>query len=182
MSKTSLTYQPIGVIHSPHSDPQKTPAQPAYAAGIRGRVEVFAEYEEGLQDLEGFSHIHLIYAFHRADPLRFIVKPFLEDREHGVFATRAPNRPNPLGMSIVRLVGRQGRFLQVEDVDVLDGTPLLDIKPYVSRFDERQGTRDGWQDQIDEETARRLGRRGYDGNPKLPRGSQEKELEGPHEA
>lgn len=163
VSTSGFNYQPIGIIHSPHFDPPKTPVQPVYAEGIEGRVEVYAEYEEGLMDLEGFSHIYLIYAFHRSDVPKLMVRPFLGDREHGVFATRAPNRPNPLGISLVRLVSRRGRILQVEDIDVLDGTPLLDIKPYVSRFDSRQGTRHGWQDDIDEETARLRGRRDYDG-------------------
>ncbi len=164
MDPTSHTLRSIGVIHSPHTDPQRTPIQPVYAEGIKGQVEVYAEYEEGLRDLEGFSHIYLIYAFDRAGPPRLTVKPFLEDREHGVFATRAPVRPNPLGISLVRLVSRQGRILQIEDVDVLDGTPLLDITPYVSRFDSRANSRDGWQDNVDEATARVRGRRNYDGD------------------
>ena len=96
-----------------------------------GRVEVFPEYAEGLRDLEGFSHVYLIYQFHRTSGTKLTVKPFLQDVERGVFATRAPCRPNPLGLSLVRLVRRDGRVLHIEGVDVLNGTPLLDIKPYI---------------------------------------------------
>jgi tRNA-Thr(GGU) m(6)t(6)A37 methyltransferase TsaA len=153
LKERSFSYHAIGVVHSPHSDPHHTPIQPVYAAGIKGRVDVFAEYEVGLQDLEGFSHIYLVYAFDRADAARLIVTPFLQDRKHGVFATRAPCRPNALGLSVVRLVARKGRVLEIEDVDILDGTPLLDIKPYVSRFDSRVGSRSGWLEDIDDDTA-----------------------------
>jgi tRNA (adenine37-N6)-methyltransferase len=150
---------PIGIIHSPHVRADETPIQPVFAAGVAGRVEVFPEYEDGLLDVEGFSHLHLIYAFDRAAESRLQVVPFLDEEVRGVFATRAPARPNPLGLSLVRLVRREGRILHVEDIDVLDGTPLLDIKPYVRRFDERKEARSGWQDAIDDETARRRGRR-----------------------
>jgi len=154
-------WKPIGVIRSPHTRAEETPIQPVYANGIPGRVEVFPEYERGLQDLEGFSHIYLLYVFDRAEGSRLEVTPFLEDRPHGVFATRAPSRPNPLGLSLVRLVRREGWVLHVEDIDILDGTPLLDIKPYSARFDSREGVRSGWQDAIDEKTAQARGRRGY---------------------
>jgi tRNA-Thr(GGU) m(6)t(6)A37 methyltransferase TsaA len=158
----AVQYRPIGIIHSPHTDPSQTPIQPAYALGILGRAEVFEEFEEGLRDLEGFSHIYLIYHFHRASKPKLTVKPFLEDVPHGVFATRAPCRPNAIGFSLVRLLRREGRVLQLEDVDVLDGTPLLDIKPYVPRFDLRDKVRCGWQEDVDEQTARVRGRRDYD--------------------
>lgn len=153
----------IGVIHSPHSSADKTPIQPTYATGIQGTAELHPEYEEGLIDLDGFSHVWLIYLFDRAGEPRLTVKPFLEDVAHGVFATRAPCRPNPIGLSLVRLVRREGRVLHLEDVDILDGTPLLDIKPYVTRFDTREGARCGWQERVDDETARRRGRRGFRG-------------------
>ena len=144
-----------------------------YARGIRGQVDVLPEYEAGLRDLEGFSHIFLIYAFHQAGAPRLEVVPFLDDEVRGVFATRAPTRPNPLGLSVVRLVSREGAVLYIEDVDILDGTPLLDIKPYVSRFDSREGTRDGWQEQIDEPTARKRGRREWQsGEDTSDRGSE----------
>ena len=157
----AIVYRPIGVIHSPHTDPKATPIQPVYAQGVAGRAEVLPEFAEGLQDLEGFSHVYLLYHFHRAREVRLVVKPFLEDTPHGVFATRAPCRPNPIGMSLVRLVRREGAVLHLEDVDVLDGTPLLDIKPYIGRFDVRENVRCGWQEGVDEATAKRRGRRGF---------------------
>jgi len=154
-----VTLQPIGVIRSPHSEAKTTPIQPVYAKGVHGRAEILPEYAVGLRDLEGFSHIFLIYWFHKASSPRLIVKPFLDDATHGVFATRAPCRPNPIGLSIVRLVGRDENILHLADLDVLDGTPLLDIKPYIARFDRYDDTRSGWQEDINEETARRLGGR-----------------------
>lgn len=154
-----FTFRPIGVIHSPHIVAQDTPIQPVYAQGTEGTAEIFSEYEEGLQDLEGFSHLHLIYLFDRECTPKLLVAPFLQDQIHGVFATRAPCRPNPLGMSLVRLTRREGGILHVADIDVLDGTPLLDIKPYVTRFDVRPDARCGWQDDVNEDTAQRRGRR-----------------------
>lgn len=159
MHQQTLTLTPIGVIRSDHEDPASTPIQPVCADGCRGRVEVFEAYAEGLADIEGFSHLHLVYWLHRAAPGTLTVMPFLEDVEHGIFATRTPTRPNPLGLSVVRLVERRGRILLVEGLDCLDGTPLLDIKPYVERFDVRLGTRGGWTDGVDAETFRRRGTR-----------------------
>ncbi len=155
----SIVYQPIGVIRSEHTEPEETPIQPVYSEGCQGRAEVFSEFAAGLRDLEGFSHVYLVYHMHRADRPRLIVKPFLQDVERGVFATRAPCRPNPIGLSVVKLVRREGNVLHLDAVDVLDGTPLLDIKPYTARFDRIEGTRNGWQDEVDEETARLRGRR-----------------------
>ena len=154
-----LTLEPVGIIHSGHHVPKKTPIQPVCAQGSAGRVEVFPQYAEGLDDLEGFSHLHLIYWLHRADeiagsvagPSPLKVVPFLDDVPRGVFATRNPVRPNPLGLSVVRLVERRGAELLVEDLDVLDGTPLLDIKPYVEGFDLRVGTRGGWFEAVSPE-------------------------------
>ena len=160
-----VEYRPIGVIHSPHTNPRETPIQPVYAQGIEGSAEVFPDYADGLLDLEGFSHVCLLYHFHRAPEARLVVKPFLEDTPHGVFATRAPCRPNPIGFSVVRLVSREGNILHLEDVDVLDGTPLLDIKPYIGRFDVRENVRCGWQEGVDEPTAQRRGRRAFGQNP-----------------
>lgn len=154
-----LTLCPIGVIHTPHTRAEDTPIQPVFAQGVQGRAEILPEHAEGLQDLDGFSHIWLLYWFHQAGPARLTVRPFLQDVEHGVFATRAPTRPNPIGLSLVRLVRREGCILYLEDVDVLDGTPLLDIKPYVPRFDCRTDVRTGWLEAVDEQTAQRRGRR-----------------------
>ncbi len=134
---------PIGVIHTPYTALDEVPIQPCYSSGV-GEVELFEEYEEGLKDLEGFSHIVILYLFHKSEGYSPTVKPFLDSDEHGLFATRHPNRPNPIGMSVVRLVERKGRVLQVQDVDVLDGTPLIDMKPYVPSFDHRAVVRIGW--------------------------------------
>jgi tRNA-Thr(GGU) m(6)t(6)A37 methyltransferase TsaA len=139
-----IVYEPIGVIRTPFREAKGTPIQPAAARGIEGRVEVFPKYAPGLADLEGFSHVILIYHFHRCGPAKLSVRPFLDQREHGVFATRAPARPNPIGLSVVRLLGIAGNVLQVADVDIVDGTPLLDIKPFVPQFDAPPGARIGW--------------------------------------
>ena len=141
-----IRYRPIGTIHSPHTDVQGMPIQPTGAIGIRGRVEILAEYAPGLKDLDGFSHIILIYHFHQAGPPQLTVVPFMDAEPRGLFATRAPRRPNPIGLSVVRLLGVEGTTLQVEDIDVLDGTPLLDLKPYVPQFDQPPAARAGWLD------------------------------------
>jgi len=163
MRETAITYRPIGVIRSEHVAAEQTPIQPAYAKGCKGRAEVFPEFASGLRDLEGFSHIYLIYHFHKAGPAKLMVKPFLQDVERGVFGTRAPCRPNAVGLSIVELVRREDNVLHLDGVDILDGTPLLDIKPYTAKFDRFETARNGWQDEVDEEAARKRGRRGYPG-------------------
>jgi len=139
-----ITNKPIGIIRSPFKEPKGTPIQPAAAKGIEGRVEVFPEYAEGLKDLEGFSHIILIYHFHLARKSSLKVKPFMDDQLHEVFSTRAPSRPNTIGISVVRLVRIEGNALYVQDIDIVDGTPLLDIKPYVPEFDVRVVDKTGW--------------------------------------
>ncbi len=139
-----ILYEPIGVIHSAFTESKGTPIQPTGAKGSEGRVEVFPEYSEGLKDLESFSHIILLYHFHLSKKAPLRVKPYMDDEEHGVFAMRGPSRPNPIGMSTVRLVGVEGNTLRVREVDILDGTPLLDIKPYVPEFDTRDAVRTGW--------------------------------------
>ncbi|RLI77934.1 tRNA (N6-threonylcarbamoyladenosine(37)-N6)-methyltransferase TrmO [Archaeoglobales archaeon] len=139
-----IKYRPIGIIHSPFKEAKGTPIQPPAAKGVKGSIELFEEYVEGLKDIDGFSHIILIYHFHLSEGYSLVVKPFLDDELHGVFATRAPRRPNPIGLSVVRLIGVEGNILYIEDVDVVDGTPLLDIKPYVPEFDARKTDRIGW--------------------------------------
>jgi tRNA-Thr(GGU) m(6)t(6)A37 methyltransferase TsaA len=130
-----FSYVPIGTIHSPFTEPAGMPIQPAGATGVRGTVMLEEQFREGLRDLCGFSRIILLYAFHRSQGYELGVIPFLDTIPHGVFATRAPRRPNAIGLSIVRLIAVNGCELVIEDVDVVDGTPLLDIKPYVSAFD-----------------------------------------------
>ncbi|HEY6570346.1 MAG TPA: tRNA (N6-threonylcarbamoyladenosine(37)-N6)-methyltransferase TrmO [Candidatus Limnocylindrales bacterium] len=139
-----VTFRPIGVIRTPFSDPAGMPVQAAGATGITGSIELDPAYAEGLADLDGFSHLTLLYYLHRVDAARLTVIPFLDDQPHGVFATRSPARPNPIGLSTVRLVGIEGTTIRIEDVDILDGTPLLDIKPYVPQLDDRADPRIGW--------------------------------------
>ncbi len=141
---TSIAYTPIGVIRTPFTDPAGMPIQPAAAAGIRGTVEIRPDLADGLADLDGFSHVHLLYHFHRCGPSRLRVVPFFDTRERGVFATRAPVRPNAVGLSVVRLLAVRGTVLEVEGVDMLDGTPLIDVKPYVPFFDAPAAVSTGW--------------------------------------
>jgi tRNA-Thr(GGU) m(6)t(6)A37 methyltransferase TsaA len=140
----ACAYRPIGVIHSPFHDTVDVPIQPAAAEGVRGTIEIRPELAAGLRDLEGFSHVILLYHFHRITRTRLVVTPFLDNQPRGVFSTRAPSRPNPIGLSVVRLLGVEGNLLQIENVDVVDGTPLLDIKPYVPEFDHQPAERVGW--------------------------------------
>ena len=139
-----IEYRPIGLVHSPFPDPEGTPIQPSRAKGAKGTVEVFPEYVEGLSDLDGFSHILLLCHLHRSSGFRLKVIPFLDTVPRGVFATRAPRRPNPIGLSVVKLVSIAGNELSIEGVDLVDGTPVLDIKPYVGEFDVRGEVRSGW--------------------------------------
>ena len=142
-----IRYQPIGVIHSPFTTIEGMPIQPTGAAGIRGAVEVFPEFAEGLKDLAGFSHIILLYYFHRVQGVKLVVTPFMDSQPRGVFATRAPKRPNPIGLSVVKLLRIEQNVLHIENVDILDGTPLLDIKPHVPEFDQPRVDRVGWLEQ-----------------------------------
>lgn len=139
-----IRYKQIGIIRSPFKYTKGMPIQPAGAEGIRGTVEIFSEYCTGLKDIGGFSHIILIYHFHLASGYSLEARPFLDDETRGIFAMRGPARPNPIGISVVRLIKVEKCTLHIEDVDILDGTPLLDIKPYVPDFDCRPAERIGW--------------------------------------
>ncbi len=141
----------IGIIRSPHLEKEGMPIQPSGALDMEGRVEVFAEFQSGLADLEGFSHIILLYHFHRSSGFKLRVIPFLDTRPHGIFATRAPRRPSPIGLSIVPLEKIVKGVLHIGNVDILDGTPLLDIKPYVPEFDRQEEARTGWLEQSGDE-------------------------------
>ena len=141
-----LTLKPIGVIHTPFKEPAGMPIQPAGADGVKGTVEIFPEFSDGLKNIEGFSHIILIFHFNRSEGFKLQVSPFLEDEVHGVFAVRAPKRPNPIGISIVKLIKRENNILHIDNPDMLDGTPLLDIKPYIPDFDAYPDAVAGWQE------------------------------------
>ena len=144
-----VSYRVIGVIRSPHEAQAGTPIQPVFAGGVRGQVIVFDAYRDALADLPGFERVWLLYHLDRAKPYAGPrVVPYRDDRERGLFATRAPTRPNPIGMSVVKLVAVEGDVLEVEGIDVLDGTPLLDIKPYVPAFDAYAAARAGWFDEV----------------------------------
>ena len=157
-----IIYKPIGIIHTPHTNLEKIPIQPVFAKGITGEVEVYEEFSKGIRDLHGFSHIYLFYFFHKAYEVNLLVKPFMEDVNRGVFATRAPTRPNKIGMSIVKLNAVKDSRLFIENVDMLDGTPLLDIKPYTAKFDSVNVLQSGWQDEISDDVAHTRGKREYE--------------------
>jgi len=142
-----IVFQPIGVIHSPFAKIEDMPIQPAGASGIHGSIEIRPDLTSGLADLEGFSHLIVLYHFHRVNAMQLAVTPFLDTTPRGVFSTRAPKRPNPLGLSIVRLTGVEKNILTIENVDMLDGTPVIDIKPYVPDFDRHDAERVGWYEQ-----------------------------------
>lgn len=144
----TIQYKPIGLIHSPYKNTKGMPIQPSGAMGVKGTVEIEPEYIDGLQDIEGFSHIILLYHFHLAQGYSLKVTPFLDHNQHGVFATRAPKRPNSIGLSIVKLVDVEDNILHIEDVDIVDKTPLLDIKPYVPFFDYRNTKKVGWLTEV----------------------------------
>lgn len=140
-----ICFKPIGYIYTPFKTIENMPIQAAAARGVPGRILIVEEFAEGLKDIEGFSHIHVIYCFHKCEGHMLTVKPFLDDKTHGIFATRSPKRPCAIGMSVLKLTGVEGRELAVENVDMIDGSPLLDIKPYVPDFDVVEGpVRTGW--------------------------------------
>ena len=139
-----IKFRPIGIIHSPFKEIKGIPIQPSAAKGIEGKVEIFPEYAEGIDDIGNFSHIFLIYHLHLSRKYSLRVKPYMDDKERGVFATRAPSRPNPIGISVVELLEVDGNMLHIKNVDIVDGTPLLDIKPYVPEFDIHNVKKIGW--------------------------------------
>jgi tRNA-Thr(GGU) m(6)t(6)A37 methyltransferase TsaA len=139
-----IVFKPIGIIHTPHESGNNTPIQPSAAKGVKGIVEIYPEYSAGLKDLDGFSHIILVYYFHLSKGYRMEVKPFLDKNIHGVFATRAPERPNQIGLSVVRLVKIEKNMIHIENVDIINNTPLLDIKPYIPDFDSAEDVTIGW--------------------------------------
>ena len=144
MRKRILRLKPIGMIRSPFKKVEGIPIQTVFSKKGNGIVELFPEFKEGLRDLEGFSHIMLIYQFHKSKGYRLLCRPFLDEVQRGVFATRAPARPNPIGISIVKVKKIRGNKIEVASLDVLDGTPLLDIKPYVPLFDAPEPQSVGW--------------------------------------
>lgn len=139
-----MIIKPIGIIHTPFHTPEDMPIQPGGAGDTTGTVTVDEQYLEGLADLDGFSHVYLLYFFHKAKRVAMTVTPFMDTSPRGVFATRSPLRPNHIGLSIVRLAAIAGNIVTVQGIDVLDGTPLLDVKPYIAAFDAVRQSRSGW--------------------------------------
>jgi tRNA-Thr(GGU) m(6)t(6)A37 methyltransferase TsaA len=139
-----MIYQPIGWLQTPFTDITNMPIQPSGARGVQGTLQVKAEFVPGLRDLDGFSHVICLYHMHRCTGYALEVTPFLDQATHGIFATRSPKRPNPIGLSVLRLVEINGDTLHLEDVDMLDGTPVLDLKPYIPAFDAPAADRFGW--------------------------------------
>ena len=142
--RKKIILKPIGIIRTPYKNTQDMPIQGKFRKGVVGRIELFPEYRQGLKDIGGFSHLILIYYFNRSKKEMLVGKPFLEDEEHGIFAIRSPHRPNHMGISIVKIETVASGCITFSEVDILDGTPLLDIKPYVHHFDNRTHVRNGW--------------------------------------
>lgn len=150
-----VSYRPIGIVHSPFKSPKDVPKEDAALKAVKGSIEVAGEYSEGLKDIEGFSHIVVIFHFHLSKDRPLIVKPFWDKSLRGVFATRSPARPNPIGVSVLRLLGREGNILHLQGLDMVEGTPVIDIKPYVPE-DRPRATRMGWlENALKEHEARR---------------------------
>ena len=139
-----IIFKPIGVIHSPFTELSGMPIQPTSESSTEGHLEVYPEFVDGLKDLDGFSHIYLLYHLHKAAPAKLHLKPFLDNEIRGLFSTRAPRRPNPIGLSLVKILRVEGHLVRIENIDILDGTPLLDIKPYIPEFEETKDIRVGW--------------------------------------
>ncbi|MCB2195630.1 MAG: tRNA (N6-threonylcarbamoyladenosine(37)-N6)-methyltransferase TrmO [Bacteroidetes bacterium] len=144
MKREKIEYSPIGIIKTPFSTKEGMPIQPSGAAGIKGTIELFNEFVEGLKDLDGFSHIILIYHLHQAKDYKLVVKPFMDNELRGVFSTRAPKRPNAIGLSVVKLNKIEGNILHIENIDVINNTPLLDIKPFIPDVDSPTIEKLGW--------------------------------------
>lgn len=139
-----IIINPIGVIHTPFQDVENMPIQPIAAEGVKGYIELFPEYVKGLKDLDGFSHITLVFRFHRVEGYSLEVIPFMDNQPRGIFSCKAPKRPNAIGISTVKLMSIEGNILHIEQVDILDGTPLIDIKPFYPRYDNRENVTIGW--------------------------------------
>ena len=144
----AIIYKPIGVVHTPYTRPKDCPIQGCFSPDSRGCVELFTEYIIGLKDIEGFSHLILLYHFHKSKGFQLLTKPFLDKEKRGIFSIRHFDRPNPIGISVVRLLKVIGNRLEIAEVDMLDGTPLLDIKPYVPQFDIKGHVKSGWYPKI----------------------------------
>ena len=147
MKVNQIIYKPIGIIYSPFKSIEGVPIQPAGANGIKGKVKVYKKYLNGLMNLEGFSHIILLYHFHLSRGYSLKVIPFLKNQEQGVFATRAPKRPNQIGISVVKINKIEGNIINISNIDIINGTPLIDIKPYASFFDNVKNEKNGWLSQ-----------------------------------
>ena len=139
-----MIIEPIGIIHTPYTTKEECPIQPACSSDSLGRAEVFEEYEAGLKDIDTFSHIYLLYLFDRADKIELVRATFLDDEPHGIYASRHPCRPNGIGFSVVKLLRRERNILTLEGIDILDKTPLLDIKPYIPKYDAIVSASEGW--------------------------------------
>ncbi len=146
----SYSFEPIGIIETPFNTKDGMPIQSIGAEGIKGKIILNEELVPGLKDLDGFSHIILIYIFHRSEGFELLTIPFLDDEKHGVFSTRAPRRPNQIGMSVVKLLSITKNIIEFENADMMNGTPLLDIKPYISAFDVHKSDKNGWLDKDEE--------------------------------
>ena len=139
-----IKLKPIGIIYTPYKEPKMIPIQSRFSSDITGTIKILPDYLNGLKGLKEFSHLILIYHFHLAKTEKLISRPFLEDKEHGIFAIRSPNRPNHIGISIVKLLKIKKNIITFSEIDILDQTPLLDIKPFISHFDIREGVKNGW--------------------------------------
>ncbi len=170
--KNEIIYQPIGIIRTPFKEIAGMPIQSCAAIGTEGKIELDSELAAGLFDLEGFSHLILLYHFHLVKGYKLYVVPFMDDKPHGIYATRAPTRPNPIGLSIVELKRIEGSVIYIDGVDMVDGTPLLDIKPFFGKIDNRENVTRGWLDTVSEQNVTKIksdGRFYSNKSPKLNR-------------